>query len=572
MGETELARMVVRLTGESVGYQKMLVEAQQQTESSMKKMEATVKGAGIVAAIMMIKGKFDEYKDSIKAFFHEGFAAYSEAEEVLINLQAMLKANERDVDALTTRYQDFANAQISLLAVSDEQILGNLRMAESFGLTADAAERAVLHATGLARVAGSSTDSMMRLVAAMEKGDTKRAMMFARMVPQLRGIRDETEFIAKFNKLWAAGLEAAQKSAETAAGRIKVMKEEWGNFMEEVGGVIAPIVLPFIESTRKGIASLQAFMKPVFEWLKESWKSASETAAMAWDYIKTKAQEFWEWIRPVARQTWNILVAGWELVKTVASAVWEWIKGVAMATAEGISRAWRNFIGEWRVDWTGIKDFVIDMLIAMEFILRNFKDTVSLVWDTARLKFHQWAGEVEHWFQSQLPNLGESLSAAFEGNWEQSIEALTRQAGPRIIGAFERDLQTSVARQNARLQYNFAEFRERRLRELNATGEEIRAAETAGQQQEEARNKGAFKEMAKFDAAVRSSAEARSRIEAYQNRLSSGTAGDSRAAAVAAGNVEARVREGNQIQRQIEQNTRRMAQQPQIVVEDADLA
>lgn len=164
MGETELARMVVRLTGESVEYQRMLAKAQEQTVSTMKTIETAIKATGIIAAVMKIIEVLDGYKEKVKDFFKEAFAAFSESEEVMINLKAMLSANGRDVDALAERYQDFANKQIELLGVSDETVLRNLKVAESFGLTAGAAERAVLAATGLAKITGGSTDSMMRLV------------------------------------------------------------------------------------------------------------------------------------------------------------------------------------------------------------------------------------------------------------------------------------------------------------------------------------------------------------------------------------------------------------------------
>lgn len=564
MQETELARMVVRLTGESAQYQKMLVQAQQHTTSTMQRIEAAVQATGVIAVLAMVVQKLGEYKDRVKAFFTEGFAAFSEAEEVMINLKAMLNANERDVDALADRYQNFANKQIALLAVSDEQILTNLRMAESFGLTAGRAEQAVLHATGLAKVAGSSTDSMMRLVAAMEKGDTKRAMMFARMVPQLRGIKDESEFIAKYNKLWAAGLEAVEKSAQTSAGRIKVLKEEWGNFMEEVGGVVAPIVLPFVEAARVGVAKLQTFMAPIFSWLKEQWKTVQKVATDTFDYL-----------RPIVMAWFGFFKASWKFAYEVVELVWRNLYNAAEGFFKFARSVLAEWFGEWNLTWTNVRDITVDVFGFLEFVLTNWKVLAVQALNEVFLKFVQVTESIVHWISTR----GRAVSEAWRKIWSGDFIGATDElfAAPmRQIGEFERALEGIVMSGRERIAGMFRDFRE-------LSGGEDDDLVEQGRHEEEKKNEGRLKEMQKFDAVLRDSAEARSRMQEYADKISrdrtaraagaqGGQAGDSRAAAVATQSVEARVRESNQLLRRVADNTQRIASQPQIVVEDADLA
>lgn len=593
MGETELARMVVRLEGNSTDYQRMLLEVQQQTlavmtkiAESSQKAEQAITGAGVVGAVSMVVAKLKEYKDRVIGFFKEGFGAFSEAEEVLINLQAMLGANGRDVEALTARYQRFANEQIALLAVSDEQILQNLRTAESFGLTGDAAESAVSRATGLARIVGSSTDSMMRLEAAMTKGDTKMAMRFARMVPQLRGIKNETEFIEKYNKLWVAGLEAAEKSAQTTAGRIKVLKEEWGNFMEEVGAVISPMVLPFVEAARVGVAKLQAFMAPIFSWIKEQWKTVESTAVTAWSYIQTKAKAFYSYMYPIVGAWYGYWKATWGLVYDVAELVWRNLYNVAEGFFKFATSVFEEWFGVWEVAWDDIQSVAVDVFVALEWALKNWKNVAAFVLDYAKLKFVQFVEEVKNFIINVAPKLALAVAQAYTGNYAGALRSArdARLSLQREVGEFERNLQASVDRQAEALSQSFSQFRSLRREELfGLSGGEDDDLVEQGRHEEEKRNEGRLKEMQKFDAVLRQSAEARSRIQEYADRISrdrteranggpgGGQASDSRAAAVATQSVEARVRESNQLLRRVADNTQRIASQPQIVVEDADL-
>lgn len=565
MGETELARMVVRLTGESVGYQRMLAEAQQTTVSTMQRIEAAVQATGVVAAIAMVVQKLEQYKQRVVNFFKEGFAAFSEAEEVMINLRAMLSANERDVDRLAERYQNFANKQIALLAVSDEQILTNLRMAESFGLTADRAEQAVLRATGLAKVAGSSTDSMMRLVAAMEKGDTKRAMMFARMVPQLRGIKDESEFIAKYNKLWAAGLEAVEKSAQTSAGRIKVLKEEWGNFMEEVGGVIAPMVLPFVEAARVGVEKLQEYMKPIFEWIKEQWKVVQEKTTAVFDYL-----------RPIVVAWFGMWKAQWKFVYEVAELVWHNLYNAAEGFFKFAGSVLAEWFGEWEITWGDVQTILVDAFGVAEFAFTNWKILAVQALNEVHLKFVQVTESMVHWIRTRGQAAGRAWAQILRGEILGAPNTLLFDTPMRQLGEFERALTQVVTEGRENIANMW------RNRDGGGSWDDDDLVEQ-GRHEEEKRNEGRMKEMQKFDAVLRQSAEARSRMQEYADRISrdrteraqgqgGGQAADSRAAAVATQSVEARVRESNQLLRRVADNTQRIASQPQIIVEDADLA
>jgi len=194
------------------------------------------------------------------------FNAFSEEEKILNQLTAVMEVNGREVESLRADYQEFAAEIQKTTTMGDEAALSLVKQAESFNLTGEAAKRAVKDAIAFAAINGSSAEAMIRVTAAMAQGDTERAMIFSRMIPQLRGVRDETEFLARYQKLVAAGQEAANKEMETASGRLKQLKNDFGDFLEMLGKIIADALIPMVSKLR----DLVAWLQKLPDWLKKT--------------------------------------------------------------------------------------------------------------------------------------------------------------------------------------------------------------------------------------------------------------------------------------------------------------
>src|SRR5207253_2095790 len=106
-------------------------------------------------------------------------------------------------------YKEFAEEMRNHSAMSERETLALLKKAESFSLSGEAAKRASHDAVALAAVNGGAAESMIRITAAVEQGNIKLAMHMSRLVPQLRGIHSEAEFVDKYNKLIAVGFETS---------------------------------------------------------------------------------------------------------------------------------------------------------------------------------------------------------------------------------------------------------------------------------------------------------------------------------------------------------------------------
>lgn len=258
--ETELERLVVRLVGDGSDYQRMLSTAQtstnqaaQQVEAASKKIEGFSSGLqGFATAATSALAAI-----GIGGGLKQMFGAFAEAETISIRLNAVLQSNGRNVEETRQQYNRFAGDIQALTVLDDDAVLSLLNLAESFELTGDAAQEAAKNAISLAAVTGGSAESMIRLTAALAKGDVERAMQMARMVPQLRGITKESEFLAKATQLISTGWETAQAEAGSASGQLKQLSNAFGNLMEDLGEIVAKAIKPLVSWIQKVVIWFQ---------------------------------------------------------------------------------------------------------------------------------------------------------------------------------------------------------------------------------------------------------------------------------------------------------------------------
>lgn len=247
MEGTEVGNLIVRLTGDGANYQNMLSSAVSAAEGVATKLAKV--GAAVSLAVSA----------PFIALRAAALHAFAGAEMGEIKLRAVLQANERQVDSTMSRYKSFALEMQRTTTAEDDAVLATFRLAETFDLTGDAAERAVKEAYALGTAAEISSDAAMRLTAAMAKGDVETAMLFSRMVKQLRGVRDETKFVERYNKLITQGMAQAKAEATSYSGSMMQLKNDMGNLLETLGEFVARGWKPFIQYARQAIAVVQDF-------------------------------------------------------------------------------------------------------------------------------------------------------------------------------------------------------------------------------------------------------------------------------------------------------------------------
>mgnify|MGYP001576362846 CR=1 FL=1 len=271
--ETEIERLIVRIVGDNQAYVKSLADSQKQTKTAMQGVEKTIQqsqerivaqrqslaqaigGAGIAASLFGLG--------------REAIAGFAEAELAEVKLTTALESNGRQVQETLKIYKDYANQLQEITTMEDDAVIALFKTAEAYEITGDTAKRAIHDAVALAAVNDSSTESMIRLTAAMAKGDVQTAMRFGRMIPQLRGVRDEAQFLAKYTQLVATGFKQAQAEAGTFTGQMKQLRVAWGNLLEDFGEVLVDWLKPIVSG-----------FKTVVGWFKSLSKEAKQTIAI----------------------------------------------------------------------------------------------------------------------------------------------------------------------------------------------------------------------------------------------------------------------------------------------------
>src|SRR5262249_47396087 len=93
-----------------------------------------------------------------------------------------------------------------------------------------------------------------RFTAAFSQGDTEAAQRFARLIPQLRGVRDETEFTEKALKLIQTGMNTLNAEVNSSAGQFRMFRRDLGNLLEDFGKFVSDGLRPVLQAGREVIA------------------------------------------------------------------------------------------------------------------------------------------------------------------------------------------------------------------------------------------------------------------------------------------------------------------------------
>lgn len=252
--QTELEEMVVRLTADAADYLRVIAGATTSTKDAADKIEG--EGKRVENVFSQMKKAALDFAISFAsiATLKEAFGNFSEAEAIGIRLSATLEANERDVEGLTQRYTEYAQQLEKTTTLEDDFVLSLLATAEGYNLTGAAAEKAIADAAALAAAKGGTAETYIRFTAAMAKGDIELAQAMARLIPELRGIKDQTEFVARANRLIAAGQSALSRELETSSGQLKALSRDWGNLLEGLGAFVAQGAGPVVRHLRDMVA------------------------------------------------------------------------------------------------------------------------------------------------------------------------------------------------------------------------------------------------------------------------------------------------------------------------------
>jgi hypothetical protein len=247
--ETELERMVVRLVGEAAQYQKMMDDAVKTAKDTASKVEELTKkiegfGKGLASfgksALGMLGGL--GAVGSLSAMFGK----FEDREKQLNRLSAAIDASGHAVGPTMERYKEFTKAIADNTLATKGEVYGLLQMAESFGMSGEAAEKAVKTAQALAAAKGGEATHYLRVQQALDEGNVHMLRYMLRM----RGVTDESKILAQAQKMVASGQKILEKQAETAEFQFNQLKKTLSSVMLEIGGLVAKGVVPAVKAFR----------------------------------------------------------------------------------------------------------------------------------------------------------------------------------------------------------------------------------------------------------------------------------------------------------------------------------
>lgn len=484
MDETEVERLVVRLTGDGAEYMKMLEEVKASTEKTAKvvqqntqSMEQTINS--LAGAVKNVSAAFTA--GFFGSVLKSSVDTFEKAEMNAIRMEATLKANGREVESTTRQYREFA-AQMARTTVSGAgQTMALLRTAETFDLTGVHAERATRSAMALAAANDSNASAMIRLTAAIEKGDIAGAKRFARLVPQLRGVKNETEFLDKYNRLVAGGMEVMTKEAGTLGGMLQRLANMWKGVQKEMGAMVVEFVKPVIEGMQSAVEWFKSLSKEVkttimifmglvvvigaikaaiflagivfntmfggiglllgiiltagaagiAAWInylggvKEAWDAIMGVVGKVWDWIQERITAFWQWFRPIWRAFYGYATAVWEGIQAAAQAVWDFIVWMVTDLWNYWTQFFADLLGSSGITLEQIQGYFVDFFLYAEFGARNFTRIMQFAWTMIQLGAVTTFEIIKHFFTVAMPE----YMAWFSRNWMKIIDDLVTNAG-----------------------------------------------------------------------------------------------------------------------------------------------
>lgn len=233
--ETELEAMVVRLNGDGTSYINMLDQAKKATADATKDIADL--GVAAVTALSAF---------GATSFLRSAMDMFSQTESATIKLRAAIAVNGGEVETTLRGYQQFATELRNTTGQGNDSTMALLRTAEAMGLTGQAAINAARNAGTLAAGGGVDPEAAIRMTVQLEQGHTRQAMAMTRMVPALRGIRTEAEFLQRTNRLMEVGQGTLTAMMNSTEGVWKRYEQTLKGLTKQFGEVVANAVKPMI--------------------------------------------------------------------------------------------------------------------------------------------------------------------------------------------------------------------------------------------------------------------------------------------------------------------------------------
>lgn len=261
MNEEAIANLIVHLTGDGAGFQKMLDAAMEQTK-------------GFVATVTRSLASLAEF-----AGFRDSLNAFTDFQDNLVRIETTVEANGLAVEATMKKYAAFADEIERTTRVSSVAATDLLAVASSFDLVGDKAQRAVRLAIGISQGRkGVAPQEVIRALSMFWRtsevtvgqggGGSNIGIMYLARILGLYGrgmggrgggrggeggAETQKKMIEEINKQLHIAETTSEKLGGNFGGQLARIKSYLQDIGVDLGGIVAKWLDPFVEQLSKAV-------------------------------------------------------------------------------------------------------------------------------------------------------------------------------------------------------------------------------------------------------------------------------------------------------------------------------
>lgn len=229
---------------------RVTVDGAEAAKGQLTELGKSVSGVGSQIKSMM--GQFIGIYAAVKSVKAIS-SAIIEQEDAVAGLNASLRMTETYSAEFSQSLQDNASALQAMTVYGDEAIMMGTALMQNIGhLAQDQLPAAQKAALGLAAAYNMDLQTAFQMVGKAAAGNTATLARYGIVLEE--GLSAQEKF-SKILEIGAQSFGLAEAAAKTTGGQLKQLQNTWGDMLETIGALLAPLLTAFV-----------AVFKPMVEW------------------------------------------------------------------------------------------------------------------------------------------------------------------------------------------------------------------------------------------------------------------------------------------------------------------
>jgi len=381
--------------------------------------------------------------------------AYQVQTTAVKNLTSAMKVRGGAAQENSAQLQQVAAELQKLTGVGDEVTIGLMQQAAAMGFATDRIDDAAKAAIGLSDVTGKSLETSLSDMKDALQGNFEA---FNGLNPQIRFMRTNQEKLAAVMAIAQQGIEQQSQNMNTVAGSSLRANGAFGDLLESIGALIAPIRVLINAGVQQLSESLIGVLSPAVEWATALLENIGPTI---------------EWVKEKVVAAVNIIIGAFTFFETILTNlgdVWNMAVAIAemsmIAISESVMHTLTVTIPAYAM-WFG-ENLINLMKDAFNGVITIIQNAGKIIGDSVLSIFEFIASGGEGGVSGLMQKLGQAASQGLLDGFESSLTALPDIA-ERQLTQREQDLADKIGGIGARLGQEFSDKMEERIVGLGGT-------------------------------------------------------------------------------------------------------